>query len=312
MKKIMIILGFSAALLACSKVTEPVDSSAPACPITLNLSIGSGSPDTKGIKKEWDNNDKVHIFFQDYVNSDYQYLTVAYNKSAGTWYAHTWHGGLDKKLRISTSGRLSAIYYPNDKVGGSMSVLQPGDIDEYTITPTDRSGKVFNSYYSYDDAIYNIDESGVLSATINLTSMGTYTQYCIERDRNGVIFTNADSDHYTLQVSDIVYHSPTSQIYKPSFNGDSGELRNTLEEVVTYLSAYFYGGLCFSDLSHGTGASKDQTLIFVFNDNRGDRNTTNDKKYVYSVKYRYFMPRAVKLPDLNATDANGNYLWTEL
>ena len=318
MKKIMIILGFSAALLACSKITEPVDSSVSDSPITLNLSIGSGSPDTKSIKTDWAHGDKVHIFFADYVNSDYQYLTVAYDKTGSvtgtkyTWYVHTWHGGLEKKLRPATSGKLSAIYCPNDKVEGSISVLILGGSEQYTITPKDRNGKDFNSYYSYDDDVtYTIDKSGVLSATICLKTPGTYTQYCIQRDRNGEVFTNADSDHYTLQVADERYDSPSSKIHEPSFNGPSNAISNTLQ-VATYLSAYFYGGLCFSDVRHGTGKSMEQTLIFVFNDNRGDKNTTNDKKYVYSVKYKYFMHTAVKLPDLNAIDANGNYLWREL
>ena len=96
MKNILIILGFTAVLLACTKEAESVGSSAEDCPITLNLSISSASPDTKSIKQDWDHGDVIYIFFQGHILSDNaegeQYLTAAYDKNgsvtgkSGTWY----------------------------------------------------------------------------------------------------------------------------------------------------------------------------------------------------------------------------------
>lgn len=318
MKKIMIILGFSVALLACSKVTEPVDSSVSDCPITLNLSIGSGSPDTKSIKTDWDNGDKVHIFFKDYVNSDCQYLTVAYDKTGSvtgtkyTWYVHEWHGGLDKVLLPGTSGLLAAFYSPNDKVDGSVTVSKASGGSYYNILPKDRKGNNFYSHYTYGNQFtYTIDESGVLSADITMRGKGYYTQYCIDRDANGNAFTNANAHRYTLKVGD-AKETASSKLYTPSFYPD-GSIEHS--QIAGYdLSAYFYGGLCFSDLRHGVSdALERRTIYFILIDNNGTpSNTADDKRYAYSTSYTGQFYPAVKLPDLNAVDSEGYECWQRI
>ena len=120
MKNILIILGFTAVLLACTKEAESVGSSAEDSPITLNLSISSASPDTKSIKQDWDHGDVIYIFFQGHILSDNaegeQYLKAAYDKNgsvtgkAKTWYVHTWYGGLEKEITRNSKGKLAAIY----------------------------------------------------------------------------------------------------------------------------------------------------------------------------------------------------------
>ena len=169
MKNILIILGFAAVLLACTKEAESVGSSAEDSPITLNLSISSASPDTKSIKKDWDNGDVIYIFFQGHILSDNaegeQYLTAAYDKygsvtgKSGTWYVKNWYGGLDKEITRNSKGKLAAIYYPNDKVGGTLEVPDPSrrvddspddGIDGIFLQAKDRKGKDFyTSYFTY-------------------------------------------------------------------------------------------------------------------------------------------------------------------
>lgn len=166
MKNILIILGFTAVLLACTKEAESVGSSAEDCPITLNLSISSASPDTKSIKQDWDHGDVIYIFFQGHILSDNaegeQYLKAAYDKNgsvtgkAKTWYVHTWYGGLDKEITRNSKGKLAAIYYPNDKVGGTLEVQYTSKIvddstddgiDGIFLQAKDRKGFLYQLFY---------------------------------------------------------------------------------------------------------------------------------------------------------------------
>ncbi|MCI6526695.1 MAG: hypothetical protein MR441_05665 [Bacteroidales bacterium] len=166
MKNILIILGFTAVLLACTKEAESVGSSAEDSPITLNLSISSASPDTKSIKKDWDHGDVIYVFFQGHILSDNakgeQYLTAAYDKNgsvtgkSGTWYVKKWYGELDKEITRNSKGKLAAIYYPNDKVGGTLDVMYTtrivGDatddsVDGIFLQAKDRKGFLYQLFY---------------------------------------------------------------------------------------------------------------------------------------------------------------------
>ena len=336
MKNILIILGFTAVLLACTKEAESVGSSAEDSPITLNLSISSASPDTKSIKQDWDHGDVIYIFFQGHILSDNaegeQYLTAAYDKhgtvtgKSGTWYVKNWYGGLDKEITRNSKGKLAAIYYPNDKVGGTLEVqytskivdddLDDG-IDGIFLQAKDRKGKDFyTSYFTYSHGCnYTVNNWGELTAEIGMLGSqyaGNVFQYCIERDRDGNMFQNSEAHRYTLSHRDATWDSP----YVEHLTFDPIVMNTPFDITIRayyeqwdhndYLNAYFYGGLCFS------GAAMNEYDLykteFRLTDNKDTDDTDDDVAYYY-VAYIYTGVLAFKLPDLNAKDSDGNYLW---
>lgn len=337
MKNILIILGFTAVLLACTKEAESVGSSAEDSPITLNLSISSASPDTKSIKKDWDHGDVIYIFFQGHILSDNaegeQYLTAAYDKygsvtgKSGTWYVKKWYGGLDKEITRNSKGKLAAIYYPNDKVGGTLEVQYSSrivddatddSIDGIFLQAKDRKGKDFyTSYFTYSQGCnYTVNNWGELTAEIGMLGSqyaGNVFQYCIERDRNGNSFRNSETHRYTLSHRDATWDSPYVEhlTFDPIVMNTPFDItiRANFEQwdYNDYLNAYFYGGLCFS------GAAMNEydwyKTEFRLTDNKDTDDTDDDVAYHYVADIIYTGVLAFKLPDLNAKDSNGNYLW---
>lgn len=337
MKNILIILGFTAVLLACTKEAESVGSSAEDSPITLNLSISSASPDTKSIKKDWDHGDVIYIFFQGHILSDNaegeQYLTAAYDKygsvtgKSGTWYVKKWYGGLDKEITRNSKGKLAAIYYPNDKVGGTLEVQYTSrivddstddGIDGIFLQAKDRKGKDFyTSYFTYSHGCnYTVNNWGELTAEIGMLGSqyaGNVFQYCIERDRDGNAFRNSEAHRYTLSHRDATWDSP----YVEHLTFDPIVMNTPFDITIRayfeqwdhndYLNAYFYGGLCFS------GAAMNEydwyKTEFRLTDNKDTDDTDDDVAYHYVADIIYTGVLAFKLPDLNAKDSNGNYLW---
>ena len=339
MKNILIILGFTAVLLACTKEAESVGSSAEDSPITLNLSISSASPDTKSIKQDWDHGDVIYIFFQGHILSDNaegeQYLKAAYDKNgsvtgkAKTWYVHTWYGGLEKEITRNSKGKLAAIYYPNDKVGGTLEVtytkkivdddLDDG-IDGIFLQAKDRKGKDFyTSYFTFSQGCnYTVNNWGELTAEIGMLGSqyaGNVFQYCIERDRDGNMFQNSEAHRYTLSHRDATWDSP----YVEHLTFDPIVMNTPFDITIRayyeqwdhndYLNAYFYGGLCFS------GAAMNEydwyKTEFRLTDNKDTDDTDDDVAYHYVASIIYTGVLAFKLPDLNAKDSDGNYLWVE-
>lgn len=337
MKNILIILGFTAVLLACTKEAESVGSSAEDSPITLNLSISSASPDTKSIKKDWDHGDVIYIFFQGHILSDNaegeQYLTAAYDKygsvtgKSGTWYVKKWYGGLDKEITRNSKGKLAAIWYPNDKVGGTLEVQYTSrivddstddNIDGIFLQAKDRKGKDFyTSYFTYSHGCnYTVNNWGELTAEIGMVGSqyaGNVFQYCIERDRNGNSFRNSETHRYTLSHRDATWDSP----YVEHLTFDPIVMNTPFDITIRayfeqwdhndYLNAYFYGGLCFS------GAAMNEydwyKTEFRLTDNKDTDDTDDDVAYHYVADIIYTGVLAFKLPDLNAKDSKGNYLW---
>ena len=337
MKNILIILGFTAVLLACTKEAESVGSSAEDSPITLNLSISSASPDTKSIKQNWDHGDVIYIFFQGHILSDNaegeQYLTAAYDKygsvtgKSGTWYVKKWYGGLDKEITRNSKGKLAAIYYPNDKVGGTLEVQYTSKIVDDDLDDTidgiflqakDRKGKDFyTSYFTFSQGCnYTVNNWGELTAEIGMVGSqyaGNVFQYCIERDRDGNAFRNSEAHRYTLSHRDATWDSP----YVEHLTFDPIVMNTPFDITIRayfeqwdhndYLNAYFYGGLCFS------GAAMNEydwyKTEFRLTDNKDTDDTDDDVAYHYVADIIYTGVLAFKLPDLNAKDSNGNYLW---
>ena len=104
MKKILLILVTALlALASCRKETAVVEESHTCALSSLRFDITIERLETKGIKRGWENGDKVFIFFKDVNNA---YVTMSYNGS--TWSSTP----SDGEVNLSQNGQLTAIYLP--------------------------------------------------------------------------------------------------------------------------------------------------------------------------------------------------------
>ena len=239
---------------------------------------------------------------------------------------------MDKEITRNSKGKLAAIYYPNDKVGGTLEVTYTtkivddatdDSVDGIFLQAKDRKGKDFyTSYFTYSRGCnYTVNNWGELTAEIGMLGShyaGKVYQYCIERDRDGNMFQNSEAHRYTLSHRDATWDSPYAEhlTYDPIVMNTPFDItiRAYYEQWDhnDYLNAYFYGGLCFSGTAmseyNSPGSYKTE---FRLTDNKDTDDTSDDVAYHYVASIIYMGELAFKLPDLNAKDSNGNYLWVE-
>jgi len=191
-------------------------------------------------------------------------------------------------------------------------------IDGIFLQAKDRKGKDFyTSYFTFSQGCnYTVNNWGELTAEIGMLGShyaGKVYQYCIERNRDGNMFQNSEAHRYTLSHRDATWDSPYAEhlTYDPIVMNTPFDItiRANFEQWDhnDYLNAYFYGGLCFS------GAAMNEydwyKTEFRLTDNKDTDDTDDDVAYHYVADIIYTGVLAFKLPDLNAKDSNGNYLW---
>ena len=288
-------------LLACNKEqpAEPVGEEK----LTLDFSVSGGlEPETKGVKTNWANNDRLYIFFDQTVSENPEYLVIKYSNKTKNWVADSWTTGLESKIYHSAHGTLTALYMPNDKVEGKISFSRKYNSSTYSYTysvsATDRAGKTFFSYVLKAVDKPYVVRNGVLSTRFAMEpAQQSYYQFCIpNKDRNGSTIANSESHYYKLSTDYVVY---APMLY--NFDPASGSLYFE-NRPKGYMSAYFYSGLCFAGVrqSIGTGES---TYYFHLLDSK------NNVKYLLRAKADLSTKRAWILPALNDKDSKGNYRW---
>ena len=300
MKKTVIFLCLALSVLSCSK--EQPEAPAADEHITLDFSISDGFlPETKGIKKSWANNDRMYIIFDKTVSENPEYLKIKYVNSTKKWVPDTWTEGLESKIYHKTSGTLTALYMPNDKVGGSISFARKYDSSTYsyvyTVSATDRQGNVFKSYaVKAANKSYTV-KNGVLSASFSMEPLSdSYFQFCIpNKDRAGNTITNEESHYYKMSTDYVVY---ASHVYRMSSEGEFS-YQNTPKG---YMTAYFSSGLCFSGVRQNIDGTESKYYFHLVD-------SKNNVKYLLRVTANLSTSRAWKLPALCDKDSEGNYRW---
>lgn len=312
MKKTLLIAAIAAMVLGCGKEkleNQALSQDDEQVSLTLDFTIDNGtSPDTRAVKTDWANNDKIYILFDKEVtfgaDNPPQYLVIKY--STNSWVADTWSPGLKKKIANKTSGTLTALYVPNDKVGGTVSI-EHSTSQIYLVSSKDRSGKTFKSYALVaENKPYRVS-NGVLTARLTLeTPSGSgWMQFTISKDRDGNNISSDDAHRYTLKHQVL--------------NSSGGDLGNT-EAISTWrytnaglfefetqekeMSGYYYQGLCFA--GNNSNARKSNTKhIFTLIDNKGTSSTDDDVTYEYTwpesgSEYGQLTSSAIVLPNLNS------------
>ena len=248
MKKTAILfVGIIAMLCSCSKIDNPAEEKTT---LKINFTIGGapqddGSPETKAHKTAWANNDVVYILFDEGFSTG-GYLKVKYNRSSSSWVVDEWSAGLEAKIAKKTGGQLSALYMPNDKVGGTIEFTN----NNWTlckVAATDRMGNPFYSYWLQAVQVEYTVADGTLSADITL-GKGAYSQaqFTIpNKDRNGKAINSDGSGQnlykYKLRVEG---GGTRNNVYTPTYWTQTGF--RCEEEIDGWMSAYYYQKPMFS------------------------------------------------------------------
>lgn len=122
MKKTIILAGFAlmAAFSSCNKLEMP--EAATTDGIKLNITVADMSPETKAVKKGWENEDKLNLYFEGWNESatsdNYQKEPDMILKYDGSkWQIESQVASLSSRLK-STGGKFSALWESgNDLIG---------------------------------------------------------------------------------------------------------------------------------------------------------------------------------------------------
>ena len=328
MKKTLLIAAIAAMVLGCDKevlTDQPLQEEGQAS-LALDFTINDGSSlDTRVVKQGWALNDKIYILFDKEINygadNPAQYLVIAFGDSDKKWHVVSWSAGLERKIANKTSGTLTALYMPNDKVGGTIS-FEHGSSEQYNVYSKDRNAGKFKSFALVAENQKYTVSGGVLKASLTLKAPNTtssWMQHCIDnKDRNGNTIPNSESHHYTLQHRVMSYQNSGSY-------GDLGYTRSVSPYTYTNsgifnfdtfqeMSAYVSGGLCFAGYNASAKGER-MRHIFTLVDNKGTATTADDVTYQYiwpeTGNYGQLTSSAIKLPALNAKNSSGNYKWVQ-
>lgn len=324
MKKSVWIWAAALALTACSK--EPV---APVqeeeTHLELDFSMNDGAdPDTRGIQKDWSHGEEVYIFFDQEISPTPQYLIAKYDRSgsvtgkAKSWYASYWSDGLESKISHRTGGVLSALYTHTSSVHGTTDVLY-WNASKYSIAAGTAKGGRFYSYWLEATNVSYTVSGGKLTASFTLARPdGRYfIQFSMpNKDRDGNTISNADAQSstvykYALECRSVEGATSTlyygvSPCYPNAYNSDGTfSYYGGGSGKTGPMSAYIYGGLCFSgmQMTWSAGPRRYNFILYVYESKRTDR-------YIYQPDYNINLTAgAFKLPALNAKDSSGNYIW---
>lgn len=295
MKKIFILIGILAASISCEKMNEVPVSDPENTHLELDINVVG---ETKGVKTAWLNNDKVYIFF---TGKD-GFLEIKYSSSTGKWTANSWSTGLEATIASTTSGTLSAVYSPITKCGGSMNYTTNYHFYAY-------SGLYHGYVLEHKNVTYSIS-AGKLSATINMTAPVTYNQFCLtdgttfhHRDGTTINVNNYNEiSRYTLEAGCGSTTTWANDLFGAKTDGSFFHQTNGLS-----LTAYFYGGLCFSMPDRSAGYAG---LKFTLKDSKTSKTYVYTNSSVTIESWNSKSVHAFKLPDLNAQDG-GVYKWVE-
>ena len=291
MKKILILA--SAALLtfaACNKIDAPAELVVPddaAAPVlTLDFKV-SMPGQTRAVKSDWEDGDKVYVLFDSTIPSRDQYLTLTY--TSGAW-SGSWKGGLENDLAKKTSGTLSAFYVPfADETEISINPLDnsPSSITRGTawfINPTNAGAAVKSYVFSCMDAAYSVSNN-IVTATISLDVPAGYDFVHIFVP--GLTSTNG---RYTMKTEPAL-KGATPVAYKP---GDG----LIMEEADEFAGYAFGGSVCFSGYLPSVLAGMSADYKFKLYDNGGSpEDGADDNAFIYTVSGKSLSARsAIALP----------------
>ena len=274
MKKVFVILiALAATMVACDKVADVNDPMDSVKDIVFNMEVKQAdAQDTKAVKTGWEKGDKVYVFFKGLVGAD-KYAIFSYDGSAWTKDANAITAG--DLESVAGDKQLTAVYFPF----GTPIFTANGD--KFDVTAE-------QSYYLSVNTTYTsavVDESLVLSATLNMTVPAGFVQFSMPNTdgtntffRETPVYTlTEDSEPQSfLAPADVTAITPGSA--PTQTDGSYG----------APLKGYFYGEgnarcILFSGILYGDARGNSTTYNFTFVNNMGTVATYDDVTYLFDV-----------------------------
>ena len=166
------------------------------------------TPDTKAVKTQWEDGDKIFIFFQCTEGAtarilDYHHMaTLVYE--GGAWNAST-SMSYSAKQNLGTKGIMYAAYFPFANV-----ICDVGDLESSGQSNGALNGKPVYSFFLTDisgNSEYTVTtkaEFNTLSGTLTLTLPDDFVFFYIDRvDLGGGKFDYFDNEKYRLSVEGV-------------------------------------------------------------------------------------------------------------
>ncbi len=286
MKKIILTLGIIClALVSCNK-TETV----PNDPNHLSFNITVNDL-TKATKTEWENGDRIILFFDREIVSTPRYVTMSYD---GTKWDYAFNEGtLEAELLGKASGTVSAVFVPYWSTF-STSYFTGWGYPAYYLRFWNEAGidDVWCYFLRCQDADYSVS-AGVISASLTLTQPGapnvTFDHIFIP----GI----TGNERYTLEAPNLL---KVQTCVEYSLDNISQQFRGGVAGYGEPIPGYEYkGGVSFSGYFENHGIPDDYTFTLV--DTKGTANTSDDDSYQISFTGKTIPDKgAIQLPALSS------------
>ena len=180
MKKTMIVLSAVLALMSCNKVAPETETcgTIDASKVVFNFTIKNADA-TKAVKSDWENGDKVFIFFNGLTTA---HVTTVYN---GT----SWTPTLNGTGSLPATGKLTAVYLP---YGNSLTASYASN---WTFSETQ-----YTYYMLAENVVYTVSSAtdpATLSAEISMNNPDDFVHIYIADD-------SATDGAYTLATDAVI------------------------------------------------------------------------------------------------------------
>ena len=303
MKKSILMMGCLALLMAGCNKEQNIEEPQQEAPRHLTFDIAVNySDDTRAVKTEWEENDKIYVFFDfDETTTNVEYMTMTYDGSS--WSYEFSNETMEAALLEKTEGKLYAVYFP---IGTpSFTISKPYSyLTTIVFNLASNVQNYFRTNYSSSlEVPYVIDTDGKLTAELNM-SLGT-------QDIQFFVPGITEYDNYLLSCNQMQPTRPSSIVYNSSEKKytASYSVGGTGIDVKGY---YYKDGIVFTGQLISSANDVSQDYEFKVTDTKGTTDESDDVKYTLAFSGKKLVYHdAVKLPALNSgrwTIDGGNYI----
>lgn len=185
MKKMIVMLVAFFAIYACSKQPQTPDNS---YQLIFDINV-TRADDTKAVKTDFVDGDKLYVFFEDVTGAKYVTLT----KTDGVWGADI-SGSLTIEDLAESGKHMYAVYFPF----GTPTITASGDGVSFG-----SALELMYTYYMTGSAKYTLTKAegiATLSGTLDMFIPDNFVQFFIDKDGEGNYNAN---DQYRLAVDQV-------------------------------------------------------------------------------------------------------------
>lgn len=176
--------------------------------LRFNINVNNASaPDTKAVKSDWEDGDKLFVFFKvdgtTFLDA-IKYVTLSYNGSTGKWDGAC-SDALTDPAELGSAGKMYAVYFP---FGGVAIASDPNNSGGVTFRTSGSKNSALDgfpiyTFYMNGYASYTISTAGdvaTLDGTFDMKLPANYVYFYV--DKAGDKFN--ENEKYRLAVEGVV------------------------------------------------------------------------------------------------------------